>query len=296
MIHVADGSALIAAFLNGSIGALSRYGFYFEATHHQLAFYKCFFAFLLLLTLVLLNKTKRREFIALHRRAKEISILAGFGIFSLYFFETWAFAEANIPLVSFLTYASGGVTILLASFILNEALTLPKICAFLLMVFGILLMSITEIGHSGSMLGFALACAGGIGYSLFLLLSKFYKMPAGIVTLTWFFGFGSVYLFIPMAIDGVSFPNFYALGIIFLLVLFPTIGGYYFTMRALQHGEASKVQIIETSDPLFASLFAFILFGDMLTGYGMIGAALIFTGLLVAITGHRLKLKAKKHS
>ncbi|WP_260466754.1 EamA family transporter [Pandoraea apista] len=55
------------------------------------------------------------------------------------------------------------------------------------------------------------------------------------------------------------------------------------TTRAVERGQASKVQIIETSDPLFATGFAFLLFGDRLSVAGLLGAGLIAAGLLIAV-------------
>ena len=53
--------------------------------------------------------------------------------------------------------------------------------------------------------------------------------------------------------------------------------------KAVKNGEASKVQIIETSDPLFATLFAFIVFGESLQAFGYIGAGMIIFGLILSM-------------
>ncbi|VVE63372.1 membrane protein [Pandoraea captiosa] len=71
------------------------------------------------------------------------------------------------------------------------------------------------------------------------------------------------------------------------LVLLPTIGGFYFTTRAVASGQASTVQIIETSDPLFATLFGFWIFGDTLNLSGTLGAVFIAMGLIVAVWRRR---------
>ena len=52
---------------------------------------------------------------------------------------------------------------------------------------------------------------------------------------------------------------------------------------AIQYGEANSIQIIETSDPLFATILAFFIFGDRLSEAGMVGATLIMMGLLIAL-------------
>jgi drug/metabolite transporter, DME family len=80
------------------------------------------------------------------------------------------------------------------------------------------------------------------------------------------------------------------------LVLLPTIGGFYFTTKAVQLGEASKVQIIETSDPVFATLIGFLPFGDTLSAPGLCGGALILAGLLLAIRRQSVRASASNTS
>lgn len=214
---------------------------------------------------------------------QKFALLGFLGIFCLYFFETWAFNQASIPLVSFLTYAAGAITLLLSVIFLKEKITICKIIAFLSIIAGIFFMLLFAKDVKGSLLGVVFALLGGLGYALFIFMSKIFKIGSGIAQLFWLFLFGSLFLFIPWFMDGMQMPTSFAWIAIFCLVLLPTIGGFYFTTRAVELGEASKVQIIETSDPLFATLFAFVFFGDLLGFYGYIGALLIFIGLLAAI-------------
>ncbi|AQS42007.1 MAG: EamA-like transporter family protein [Candidatus Tokpelaia hoelldobleri] len=275
--------ALIAAMLNGIIGVFTRFGFTEGATHHQVAFWKCFIAFVLLLFYCTWRKPLRQEALALHRQWPQLAVLAFLGIFCLYFFETWAFHEASIPLVSFLTYVAGCVTILFSAVFLHEKLTVYKLAAFAAILCGVYLIYSFEGGVSGSYLGIMLALLGGLGYALFIFMAKLLRMKGGLPQLIWLFGFGSLYLLVPLLHEGFAVPAGASLPVIFALVLLPTIGGFYFTTRAVEAGEAGKVQIIETSDPLFSCLFAFVLFGDALGAIGFIGAACIMGGLLLAM-------------
>ena len=120
---------------------------------------------------------------------------------------------------------------------------------------------------------------GGLGYALFIFASKLLKIESGLAHLVWLFGFGSLYLAIPYAMEGFSMPSPPVAISILGLVIFPTIGGFYFTTKATQHGNASSVQIIESSDPLFA----IVLFGESLGVAGWLGALCIMTGLLLAL-------------
>ena len=88
---------------------------------------------------------------------------------------------------------------------------------------------------------------------------------------------------IPLLLEGFKYPTLDSIIFIMALILLPTIGGFFFTTKAVKNGEASKVQIIETSDPLFATLFAFIVFGESLQAFGYIGAGMIIFGLILSM-------------
>ncbi|VVD66516.1 membrane protein [Pandoraea iniqua] len=280
--------ALIAAVLNGTIGPLTRVGLGHGLTPTNIAFWKCFGAFVLIASYCCARRTLRDQTVRLASRWPVFALLALLGIFCLYAFETWAFAEASIPLVSFLTYAAGGVTIVLSTLVLKEQITRRKVAAFGSIVAGVALICLFDGGVTGSYLGVALALCGGLGYALFIFLSKLWDVGSGLPQLTWLFGFGSLYLLLLSLHQGFAVPVGWAWAILLALILLPTIGGFYFTTLAISHGEASKVQIIETSDPLFATLFAFACFGDMLGGFGALGAVCIVAGLLMTIVPRRI--------
>ncbi len=275
--------ALVAALLNGTIGVLTRVGFDQGATPAMIAFWKCFGAFLLVCALCACRRQLTTQTISLAKRWPQFACLSFLGIFGLYYFETKAFAQASIPLVSFLTYAAGGATIALSGLLLGETITRRKVIAFAAIVLGVGLMSLFEHAVTGSLSGIALALAGGCGYALFIFLSKWFRIGAGLPQLVWLFGFGSVFLLMPLVNEGFAIPDGFTWITLCGLVLLPTIGGFYFTTRAVAGGQASKVQIIETSDPLFATGFGFLLFGDRLSHAGMLGAACIAAGLLIAV-------------
>ncbi|AJE98349.1 DMT family transporter [Pandoraea apista] len=278
-----EACALFAALLNGTIGVLTRVGFDQGATPALIAFWKCFGAFLLVCTLCACRPQLRTQTVRLTRRWPQFACLSLLGIFGLYYFETKAFAQASIPLVSFLTYAAGGATIALSGLFLGEKVTRQKLLAFAAIVAGVGLMSLFEHGIAGSLSGIVLALMGGCGYALFIFLSKGFRIGSGLPQLVWLFGFGSLFLLMPLVSEGFAFPAGAMWATLCALVSLPTIGGFYFTTRAVERGQASKVQIIETSDPLFATGFAFLLFGDRLSVAGLLGAGLIAVGLLIAV-------------
>ncbi|MFJ4349255.1 DMT family transporter [Pseudomonas sp. NPDC089401] len=274
--------ALGAAALNGLIGPLTKIALLHGLNAPQIAFSKALIAFVLLLGFCLASG-RRRDLRETGKSWAKLAVLALLGIFSLYYFETQAFAEASVSLVSFLTYAAGGFSILLAAVFLRERLGLLKVLSFLAIVAGVLLLLGAGSEMSGSMKGATLALLGGLGYALFIFFAKYSNAGSGLVQLTWLFGFGSLYLLPPAWLAGFSVPSVEGGLALLGLVLLPTIGGFYLTTRAIALGEAGRVQIIETSDPLFATLFAFLMFGEVLNLSGVWGAAFILSGLLLSL-------------
>src|SRR5207245_963014 len=132
--------ALMAAGLNGTIGTFTRFALGSGASHHQVAFWKCFMAFVILLGYCLSSRSRRHELAILKSDWHKFALLSFLGIFCLYFFETWAFAEASIPLVSFLTYAAGGITLILSSRLLGERFGPSKLAAFAAILTGVYLI------------------------------------------------------------------------------------------------------------------------------------------------------------
>lgn len=80
-----------------------------------------------------------------------------------------------------------------------------------------------------------------------------------------------------------TFATLLAIGIL------PSFCGFYRTIRAVQHIEAYKTQVIESSELFFSALFAAVFFGEWLTGTGMLAAlATIFGALITSMPERRV--------
>lgn len=271
--------ALLAAICNSTIGIISCFAFK-GLSFYQVAFFKCFFAFLILSFLCVASKAIRKEVKALWQQKSQIAILSFFGIFILYYFETKAFSLAPVGIVAFLVYSAGILTIILGYFLLDEEITTRKILCVFLVISGAAL--IVNNFASTNLESIICALIGGIGYSLFLVFFRKFHLKANIGFLWWLVGFGSLYLSVPsfLSMDTLSWPES---GIYYILALsvVPTLSGFYFTSKALNLTEASRVQVIEMSDPLFATLLAFVFLGDVIEPQEMLGGLLILVGLIL---------------
>ena len=79
--------AFFTAIANGTIGPFNRFGFAEGATHHQIAFFKCFGAFLIVLGICLVSPVMRTQLFALRDRIWAFALLGFLGVFCLYFFK-----------------------------------------------------------------------------------------------------------------------------------------------------------------------------------------------------------------
>lgn len=289
--------ALLAAMSNSTIGVLNKFCFINDTFYIKIAFYKCAGA-LFVLSFFLLRKNMIFTVFSNKNLVKKIAFASFFGIFILYFFETWSFFLSPVPLVSFLTYATGIVTIILGFTILKEKITAFKIISIVSIFSGIFFIFYSLNDLKQLVFGACLSIIGGLGYSLYLFFWKKFSIPSNASTLFLFFFFGTIYLSIPFFIqtNGNFSLHYNELIPLSLLIFIPTLCGYYFTSKALNNSESGIVQLIETSDPIFASLLAFIIFGETLTSLGWMGSALIFFGLIILIAPDLICLYKEKKS
>lgn len=274
--------AVLAAATEASMGIFSKNTMEEGFTSEPTAFYACFISFLVLTLFVLLRYGKD-GFIQLFNMKNEylrIAISALFGIFILFYFETKAYTELHLATVVFVLLGSSTITTLIMSkILLHEKLTIKYLCAIVLCIIGLYLI-FHHYGFDKFSWGIVFSIIAGIGYGAFFVLSKRSNLEeAGLKFLWWFLGIGSLYLFFPFYFAGAHFPESSDLEHLLLLAIIPTLGAYYFTVKALAKGSAKDVQIIQLSDPLFAALFGFIIFGETLSGSQLIGAAIIFFSL-----------------
>ena len=272
--HLGVFYALLAAVCNSTIGIANEFGFS-GARYDTIALYKTLVGLVVCLVVCLILKINIR---ISRKRLGSAAILSFFGIFLLYFFETLAFSVAPVSLVSFSIYASGVISILLGVFFLKESLNLRKILSFSLVFFGIFLISNAEYAFN---IGLICAVVAGSGYSIYLFLIKVLNEEVGFDFLVLLFIFGSMYLAVPYLFNGVEVPSSDAWPGILWLAVVPTIFGFYFTNKALSSAEVGLVQVVETSDPMFASMFAFLFFGQVISVQGYFGCFAIFVSLII---------------
>ena len=102
-------------------------------------------------------------------------------------------------------------------------------------------------------------------------------------TLLYIFAFGTVFLGIQVFLNcdarvTIQLSN---IPFIVLLAIIPTMGGFYFTNKAINHATAGEVQLVEMSEPFIATILGFVFLKQMISGTDLVGGMIIVLGLLV---------------
>lgn len=283
------GFAVLAAICNGTVGVLSRYAFSDDFTHTDVAFWRCLGAFGIITLIVTLMPGGLAQVRAHLADAWKIAIAAFLGVFMLYHFETEAIAHAPIPLVAVLVFAGGIGALALDVVVLKERISTVKAVAIAIVFSGGAMLIARDGLALGSTSGIVYALLAGLGYASFIFAWKYFRLRSGLASLWWFFLFGTVYLSVPFVSNGPSVPTGETIAPMVALAIVPSFGGFLCTTLALKYIEAFKTQVIEASEPVFSAGFAFAVFGEMLTGTGLIAAAMILTGTLLTILPSRTR-------
>lgn len=271
--------ALGAAAANGLVGVFSKLSMNLQLDYAHIAFYKCFLGFLITLALCLSNKKHMTALKTCIKSPLPILICAFFGVFILYFFETSAYSHMKVSeVVLILMVGSTVASVSLSYYFLQEKTTAKTLFSLVLSFVGIYLI----YGNNSvfSIKGAVLAFVSGIGYGSYLVVTRYFKIKSTLAYLCALFGFGCMYLILPLLYMGdIIMPSVQAFPYLLFLAVVPTIGGFYMTTKALEYLESSRVQLLELSEPVFALVFAFVILAEFLTLQQAVASSLIIFSL-----------------
>lgn len=185
-------------------------------------------------------------------------------------------------------------TLLIAILMRRERATGRKLAGIVLSLAGVLYL----IGHSGASLGGQIAVGdmltlvNALSYSFFLVISKpILSRHSSLGVTTWLLTFGAVGISVVGApqlatVDYAAVPTGVWWAAAFV-ILFPTLGAYMLNSWALKRVESSVVALFIYLQPLIASVLGVVWLGESLGAGTIFSAALIFTGVGIALTGTR---------
>lgn len=198
-----------------------------------------------------------------------------------------------------LCYSSAAFTALLGWWFLKEKLGWGKLAAVLLSLAGCLLVSGALYASSwqANVLGIVTGVGTGLCYAVYSLMGRSLSQRGLNVWTMQLYTFAFATLFL-LAYNGLSkgalpgsavnmsqmiWPSLGTLGwgLLILLAAGPTLLGFGTYNVSLSYLPSSVVNLIATLEPVFTSISAYFIFGEVLTLVQLIGALMVVGGVVV---------------
>lgn len=190
---------------------------------------------------------------------------------------------------------------IMAWLIWREPLSMVKLLAILLAFIGIVLISrLDQLGDMQiTLLGLAIALGSAVLYGSFSLFGK--KLAGSYSTwtiLTYVFGFAALTLAPFQLLQQNPFPlSNTAVGSFVGLVLLTTIIGFGLYTSGLRRLQASVASITSNSEVAFAALLSYLLLGERLDAWQIVGAILVVGGVsLLSLPGLRARRERQRQA
>jgi drug/metabolite transporter (DMT)-like permease len=272
--------AMLAAFVNGTVGIFAKSAGASGMQPATTAFFKCFIA--MLLTGAIL--AWRRELFAVLKGLLNSPWLAaaGFsGVFVMNTFEIRAYEVQSVATTVLMFLVGSAVTTqVLARVVFAEKASFGRWMSLAFSLMGAYLIFRGEIEYAG-IWGCALGMIAGAGYGGYLVIAQKARIASSVATIFQVTLWGSLFLLPGYALSGLQAPSLDGVWALVGLAVVPTILGYYFTTLAVSYVEASRVQLYELSEPLFAVVLAALVLGEAVSGPQMVGGAFIISSIFV---------------
>jgi drug/metabolite transporter (DMT)-like permease len=271
--------ALLAAFVNGSVGAFANLTADTGLSDPAVAFFKCLIAMLIVMPMLVLEENVRQF---LRRKLFSATYIAAgfFGVFVMNTFEIRAYSHQSVATTVLMFLVGATVTTqLLSRFFFRQLFTTGRVLAIMLSISGAYLLLSHEVDATGIQ-GCLLGMLAGGGYGTYLVIAQRADIKASMITIFAMTFWGTIFLLPGYLADGASVPAAEAWSYLLGLALVPTILGYYFTTLAVNFSKASDVQIYELSEPLFAAGLAWMVLGQHVTPIQYAGGALVVLAIV----------------
>jgi DME family drug/metabolite transporter len=242
----------------------------------------------------------RRRF-ALDRSHLPFFVL--YGITLALFNSAWTFSvEFNgAAVATVLAFSSPAMTAVLAHFLLAEHISAVKVLAIVMSMVGIVLVSgaadpaAWQVNAAGIIFGLLT----GLFFAFYNMVGKTSANKSLDAWSTMLYGFGSavVFLFLFNVLLNLfsaraPLDNFMWLGtslsgwgILFLLGIGPTIGGYGLYLLSLGYLPATVASLIGALEPAFTAAWAYLIFQEQLGAIQLIGSLLVIASVVLLRLG-----------
>ncbi|MEZ0396325.1 MAG: EamA family transporter [Anaerolineales bacterium] len=232
---------------------------------------------------------------------RHLPFLIGYGFVLAVFNALWTLSVAlnGAAVATVLVYCSAAFTALLARWLLNEPLTLPKLAAVVLILAGCVMVSdaLNAAAWTLNPVGLLSGILSGLGYAAYSLMGRT-ASERGLnpwTSLLYTFGGAALFLILFNFFPGPLIPgtidrpaDFFWLGkawsgwgILLLLAAGPTLAGFGLYNVSLRLLPASIANLIVSSEPVFTALIAYAWLEERLTWLQIGGSLLILSGVLL---------------
>ena len=275
--------AILAAVFNGFIGIFSTKLIKIGLPTYAVSFYKCLLALAIITSYLICTNMLGQWLKYLKANFKKIVLCSFLGFFVLYFFETIAYQYTKVPLVVFLLLGTATITTFILKAILNKRLLkFGEVLSCLFAVIGLSLLFDIKMVNEQNIIGIICAFIAGVGYGSFLTFSSRLRIGSGLVVVNSLMLFGCIYLFVPFMIYGGNvIPNMVSLWLLIALAIFPTIGGFWCTTKALSILSGESVQLLELTEPVFSLLLSWVLLSQKLTIIQLFGGGCVIVAIYI---------------
>ena len=268
----------LAAFLWGLIGPVSRLAFQEGLSPLLVAFFRAVIAWAFFALHALLLRQVR-----LHPKDLPALLLFGLvGVSLFYGSYQLSVGYGGAALASVLLYTAPAFVALLSRLVLKEALDPLGLLAVALTLLGVGLMGLGGGSQVKALLpALFFGLLSGFTYALYYIFGKLYLPRYATPTLFLYaLPVGALGLF-PF-VELVPLSSQALLALLFLGSI-STYGAYLAYYAGLRRLPATRASVLATLEPVVANLFAFLLFREVLSPLGYLGAGLILLAVLLSV-------------
>lgn len=221
---------------------------------------------------------------------KDIWIFAGAGLLSIVFFNLCYFSaikEMSLSVAAILLYTSPIFVMLLSAIFFKEKITARKITAMAVSIFGLCLVTGLFEGESAvSLSGILFGIGSAFGYALYSIFTRA-AINRGYNPLTitgWSFSFAalfSAFLADYGACAEMLSADISMLGFSAVFAVAVTVLPYALYSLGLTGTENGKAAILASAEPVAATVYGALFFGELPSVIGIIGIITVIAGILI---------------
>ncbi len=205
------------------------------------------------------------------------------------------YAVTSLPLAeaTILQYIHPVFTALLAVLFLKERIQFSTIICIVLCLLGIFTMVQPTISAQATstlpLVSVMVAILGAFGSAVAYVIVRKLSQTEDPSVIIFYFPLIALPVSLVLIADDFIWPNLYLTGLLVLIGIFTQVGQIGLT-KAMQTQAAGKASAYSYVQILFSMLLGVFIFNEVPSGWTYLGGALIVTGALINLFGHKFKI------